>query len=110
MSTAGPISVITGTVSDDALHGPCDVWGVMLDGSSSGVAVIQLHNNISFTGTVLVQLATNIVQVSSPNTTEKFSALMFPQPIRFSRALSITADAGVGRYWILIGGRAGASV
>lgn len=104
------ISVITGTISDDALHGPVEVWGLAVDGSLSTTAIVQLHNNASFTGTVLVQIQTNGVAGTGPSTFEKYTAILFPRPVRFSRALSVTASAGVTRYWVYIGGRAGASV
>lgn len=104
------ISVITGTASDDALHGPCEVWGVTVAGSISVTAVVQLHNNVSFTGTVLVQVQTNPVGNTATPRFELLQTTMFPRPIRFNRALSVTADDNVGRYWIYIGGRGGASV
>ena len=106
----GPISVITGTVSDDAITGPTSVWGIAVDGSLSSTAIIQLHDNVSFTGTILVQIQTNGVGGTGPSTFEKYTAMLFPCPVRFSRALSVTASAGVTRYWIYVGGHTGASV
>jgi len=60
----GPISVITGTVSDDAIAGPASVWGVAVDGSLSSTAIIQLHDNVSFTGTILVQIQSDTLLIN----------------------------------------------
>lgn len=104
------ISVLTGTASDDALHGPCDVWGLAVDGSISATAIVQLHNNVSSTNTVLVQVQTNAVNGGAASTFERHKSIIFPAPIRFNRALSVTANAGVTRYWVYVSGRAGASI
>jgi hypothetical protein len=98
------LKTLTGTVSDDALSGPCQVWGIAVDGSLSTTAIIQLHDNISSTSTIIAQLQTNGVAGTGPSTFEKFTAMLFPRPVRFSSALSVTASAGVTRYWVYIGG------
>lgn len=99
------IKPITGTASDDALHGVCQVWGLAVEGSLSATAIVQLHDNVSFTGTIVVQLQTNIVSGTGSGAFEIYKEIIFPRPIRFTRALSVTASAGVARYWVYIGGR-----
>jgi hypothetical protein len=100
------IKALTGTISDDALSGPCQVWGVSLSGSSSTTAIITLNDNISTSATVaLVKLQTNATHGGPVSTFEKEITIIFPRPVRFSSALSVGASAGVESYRIYTGGR-----
>jgi len=96
---------LTGTASDDALHGPCQVWGLAVASSGSATVNIQLHDNVSSTGTIIVQLSTKIVSAGATPQSTKYELQMFNRPLRFSTAMSITADANVTRYWVFIGGK-----
>jgi hypothetical protein len=101
----GAIKSLTGTVSDDALSGPCQVWGVSLSGSNSSTAIITLNDNISTSATVaLVKLQTNAINGGPVSTYEKEKEIIFPRPVRFSSALSVGASGGVESYRIYIGG------
>ena len=104
------IRVVTGTASDDAVTGPSDLWGIAVSGSLSTTAIIRVYDNVSFSaGTVVVQLQTNVISTATdPDVFERYSAILFPRPIRCSRAVSVAVDAGVERYWLYLGGGANA--
>ena len=95
------LRVIKGTTSDiQAAEGPCDVWGIIIEGTTTAIARVDLYDHVSTSGTIIVSITTN-----TPNGTnfEKTTGVMFPRPVRFSKALSIDMT-GTENFWVYVTG------
>lgn len=95
------LRVIQGTTSDlEGVEGPCDVWGIVVVGTTTGVAQVDLHDNASTTSTILLSLIT--VTYNGTNF-EKSAGIMLPRPVRFSKALSVNVS-GTEQFYIYLSG------
>ena len=95
------LRVIQGTTSDlQAADGPCDVWGVIIEGTTTAVASVDLHDNVSTTLTVLVTISTT---TGNGTNFEKMTGVMFPRPVRFTKAISVNMT-GTERFFIYVAG------
>ena len=96
------LRVLQGTTVDvQALDGPVDVWGVIVEGTTTAAAAVDLHDNVSTTLTVLVTVST--VTAGSGTAFQKMTSVMFPRPVRFSKALSVNMTA-TERFFIYVTG------
>jgi len=97
------LKILQGTNADKdysdfaAAVGASELWGVMIEGTTTAIATIDIYDNVSNSGTVVVGLGTNLA--GSGTTFEKFAGVMFPRPVKMTNAIS--ADiTGTERYWI----------
>ena len=105
MAHDAQLRVIQGTTTDlgagtSSGEGPCDVWGVIIEGTTTGVTQVALHDNVSTTLTVLVFISTSLTNATA---FEKQKAVMFPRPVRFSKAMSVDVT-GTERFFIYVAG------
>ena len=105
------IRSVTGTVTDESVAGAGggQLWGLAVSGSLSTAAIVRVYDGSGSANVVIAQIETNPVGNGASNTFETYKSVMFPRPIRFSRALGVTATAGVARYWLYLGGPGGST-